>query len=295
MVSKTYGKLKNFVCGAILAGAISNNSCINQNSLEEKVDEKTKAELIFDDFPSAEQIEGTRKIDKYDVPGAEHLLIHLKQKHSPEENGILKLKNLGETYLKDTMKNVNDIQKDILKSILILKEDYGFENFRGEGITEKNVIEDVKKHLGQTYAMLKRNGLNSDNFYEEYGCVPGGYELLVYSKKIDLNFSEKQESLEKSLDYLGNSFLDETDWQNIENFQQERENSLLEIISESDKPYSIVVYGAAHNFNDNIQRWNESFPSDKFSLIEMTPNNYQFETSEEQIEDYLTNYSENHN
>jgi hypothetical protein len=55
---------------------------------------------------------------------------------------------------------------------------------------------------------------------------------------------------------------------------EDRENIALEIISKSKNPLDILIYGGAHQFGDNINEWNEKNPGKKYSLIEVTPENY---------------------
>lgn len=71
-----------------------------------------------------------------------------------------------------------------------------------------------------------------------------------------------------------------------------RENYLLERIVKRGEPYGVVIYGARHawggaescgpaysldgrlSLEDNIATWNKNHPNQKFSLIEITPQNY---------------------
>lgn len=51
----------------------------------------------------------------------------------------------------------------------------------------------------------------------------------------------------------------------------DREDVLLDIISSEEEDFSVVVYGAAHNFYDNIKRWNQEDSDHKFSHIIVIP------------------------
>ena len=54
---------------------------------------------------------------------------------------------------------------------------------------------------------------------------------------------------------------------------EEREDNLLGEISLTEEPISVVVFGEAHNWADNIKRWNENH-NKKYNLITVTPETY---------------------
>ena len=53
-----------------------------------------------------------------------------------------------------------------------------------------------------------------------------------------------------------------------------REDFLLKKISKDHlqgNGYTVFVYGAAHDFRDNVTEWNERHPNSKYSLVVLTP------------------------
>lgn len=54
-------------------------------------------------------------------------------------------------------------------------------------------------------------------------------------------------------------------------FNELREDSLLKIVSNRESPLSVAIYGADHNFENNIQKWNKLYPDKKFSYIIAKP------------------------
>jgi len=52
---------------------------------------------------------------------------------------------------------------------------------------------------------------------------------------------------------------------------EKREDDLLDIIHNNGDAFSIVSYGAFHNWKDNIEKWNAENPEDKFSRIIVVP------------------------
>lgn len=51
---------------------------------------------------------------------------------------------------------------------------------------------------------------------------------------------------------------------------EDREDALLKIISADRDRIACTVYGAAHDWKDNVERWNDAHPSDAFSLVTLT-------------------------
>jgi hypothetical protein len=53
-----------------------------------------------------------------------------------------------------------------------------------------------------------------------------------------------------------------------------REDYVLKLVSDAREDCSVVVFGADHDFRDNVDQWNNEHPRDKFSLIVVTPDKY---------------------
>jgi len=54
----------------------------------------------------------------------------------------------------------------------------------------------------------------------------------------------------------------------------DREDSVLALVSSREDPLAIVVYGGRHDFRDNVAFWNSIFPDKKFSLVVIHPKAY---------------------
>jgi len=52
---------------------------------------------------------------------------------------------------------------------------------------------------------------------------------------------------------------------------EKRENDLLDIIYNNGDTFAIVVYGARHNWKNNIYEWNIKNPANKFSHVIIVP------------------------
>ena len=93
-------------------------------------------------------------------------------------------------------------------------------------------------------------------------------ERLVEEGKIRLLAAETQDANYKAVSAINDS--NEFDKMVLDN----RENILLKIISDSNNALNIAVYGGAHNFLDNVDRWNNQNIDKKYSLIEVIPKSY---------------------
>lgn len=50
-----------------------------------------------------------------------------------------------------------------------------------------------------------------------------------------------------------------------------REDFLLQLVAQRDENSALTVFGGAHDWKDNIDEWNKTYPDKKFSLIVITP------------------------
>lgn len=63
----------------------------------------------------------------------------------------------------------------------------------------------------------------------------------------------------------------QTGCMNYEHLFRSRENYLVEKIANSDNSHAFFVYGAAHNFIDDVALWNLKNPNNQISITELTP------------------------
>lgn len=53
---------------------------------------------------------------------------------------------------------------------------------------------------------------------------------------------------------------------------EDREDALLQIIALEREKIACTVFGASHDFENNVQQWNHAHPQEKFSLLILTTN-----------------------
>ena len=207
------------------------------------------------DFP--DRLPGAGKIVKYPFNDAKHCLVHIKQIHLNEhENNIDKIKDPS---VARNQRNIYTILKSLI-SIKRLNEVYS------EGLTVdyKKGIENCKKGPG-----IENFLIDSDAQLALYAS--GKLELLVAENPEDFNgaayiLSEGLKAVKKG-DKQKAIVLNEE----LNRYQEKRENYVLELMDKQKNPLNVCVYGAAHDWKNNISEWNSKHPNDKFSLIEVYP------------------------
>ena len=195
----------------------------------------TLANRLLERFP--ETIQGARDIHKYEIENANKTLVHVKQAHIAKE------------ITPEQRDYIARVQKDIYQILKYLNETQGINEVYSEGLIKKKGI-----------------NLNLDlSFYDaKTGEITDAPALLELEGKI------KQILVEDTKIYLEALMPNAT----MKNIFSDRENAALDIISKSQKPLNVLVYGGLHWFGDNIHEWNQRNPNKKYSLIEITPKNY---------------------
>lgn len=127
----------------------------------------------------------------------------------------------------------------------------------------KKEIESVKEKLPQareTDSKYKKGLRNRRSMF-------GASWVLAVEGKYVLRAAETTESnLKADLEFrrgiIGNALMDG------------REDALVNIIAKNQNSQAPVIYGGLHYFLDNIKRWNKKHDDKKFSLISITPEDY---------------------
>lgn len=283
-----------------LAGTFGGNYFLNSSNKENSQVQKefiTPANQSLRNFP--EKINGAGSIKKYETPGAKYTLIHLKQAHFVIDEQITLERILSEDItilprIRDAYKNINNCQKDIYSILKELNENQQISDIRSEGITPEHSFKD-KVFLREVY-FSRLDDLNKKRYFKEN--IESSFKIMNYlegyikSNKPAPNttmeetlkdYNKAKQEFEKFKYIPGSNFLlaienklnilpAETS-ETYDSGDNIRENTLLKIISESNNALELTVYGADHNFKDNIEEWNKKNPDKKYSLIEITPKN----------------------
>jgi len=211
------------------------------------------------------------EVRKYKTPGAKYSMAHIKQSHyrpptfmknnpklTKEQNN--QLRELYKNEYDRIFRKINSIQKGIYAVLRFLNQK-GYKEIRAEGatipLTEKQCLNEYNSTMSEILTLFGKT--KEEN--KPYFFVPGADVIQGALGQIKLFPADKKELLQKA----------EKNPKDKLYTYEARENALLEIIDESGKAFSIVVYGANHDFKDNIEKWNKKYPSKKFSLIEVTP------------------------
>ena len=288
-------------------------------------DKCTKANQLLVDFPN--EIPGAKSIRKYPTPGAKHCLVHVRQRHLlpgmlKEDINRIKVvqddiysiishlienKELKQVYTEGIGK-WSELQLDILsdkgKEALFEKLGLAYETFEtfiehGEKYTSKENSEEIKKYLEKSHRRVIEDLKQRIEIQATARLAAEGKIKQIHAEK----FSSYRVKADRELFLKSGSKPDEAIWGLLRvqanwlyGVYETREDSLLKIISETQDPISVAVYGGAHAWGgresfsnyfydlrqgtkDNIAKWNKEHPDKKFSLIEIVPKNYSSELS----------------
>ena len=275
------------------------------NPHKEKVSVKrqdiTSANKKLRDFP--DKINGAKSVVKYETPGAKHTLVHLGQTHYIDMGKELSLENIINTdirywnKIKDIYTNINNCQKDIYDILTELKEKQNISNVRSEGVMLRDLDNlDNKEALKEAYfsklAELDETGYFLESIKYSFSVmnrlkpyVEANKPAPFYTMEKTLKKYNKAKQDFERFRYIGgadillamenklNLLPAETKKAYDNGDMNAREDALLQIVSKENNPLELTVYGAKHNFKDNIEKWNKENPNNKYSLIEITPKN----------------------
>ncbi|RMD45764.1 hypothetical protein D6829_01400 [Candidatus Pacearchaeota archaeon] len=227
-------------------------------------------------FENLGQIEGVGYVREFYVPDSKHLLVVVRQLHKfPRvvENYISQLdteeKDKKIRYLRKRYLDVNAAQRDILKILNEFFKRGWIDEVYSEGLGSER----SKEYFKKLYSYTMENLFLGESLSEEDRCsytfVPGATTMLgMQGKKIspagslELILESEVEILES---LAKNGRIPKISTNN------RREDYVLRKICEDKKDIAVVVYGADHDFLDNVINWNLKNPDEKFSLISITP------------------------
>ena len=199
--------------------------------------------MLFD-LRFCSRIPGAASVDHTGGPTARHCLVHIRQIHPTDD--------MSPT---DTRK-VRDIQMDIYDIVKFFVAELGLHEVYEEGITDAPQYDP---------GSISRRDL-------------GACRQLLVEGKIRLKAAEIRESAQRARaaaelpnweeDYLA-ALRDFFHWT-----MEEREDALLELIHRAGDRIALTVYGAGHDWRDNVKSWNQRHPEEPFALIEITPASY---------------------
>lgn len=149
------------------------------------------------------------------------------------------------------------------------------------GRAQKKIYEDDMGKLDAKFNALLRVSLH---LQEDLIRADASVTQLLASGEfartygMDLVPAEKKDVIETSLAFVksrreaGNFKTDDKEYD--QTVLQPREDALLDIVSKKNDPFAVTVYGGGHDWSDNVKKWNDKNPNDKFSLVVITPKSY---------------------
>lgn len=260
-----------------------NETAVNDNLETNYNPEITPANKILRSL-EMNKLPGTGKLDVHETPGAKYCLLHIKQKHarfgkdtaasilkefggSGEEDFFLKL-------IRDKWNSTNKIQKDIYSILEGLRVNYGVKEIRAESFSKEYSKEQLKEFyknrleavLRECYATPEEWIANS----EKYIFAPGAELLMGMQGKLRVLQGENEELNRKAVAETKKPFSQRDE----SLIYTPREDFLVKISANGKNPFIVGVYGAQHEYLDNIERWNRNNPDKKFSLAVAIPRAY---------------------
>lgn len=112
------------------------------------------------------------------------------------------------------------------------------------------------------YEDAEEQGIDVDPIAER-----GGVQMVSTKKSFTIKGAERTAAYDRS----GKVMNDPPSAERDRALFEERENALLEIIAEEGDDIATTVYGAAHDWENNVREWNKAHPDKAFSLITLTP------------------------
>lgn len=176
---------------------------------------------------------------------------------------------------------VCQVQHDIYSVLIQIHDNYSINSIRNEGVTTMLSPEDCMNHLISRNSALVDNGCITQAESEDpktyllYGGAALGLgtvgSLQVKpAEDVSLNKEAVQRARELALREI-----DSPDFRiKMDAIHKPREDYILTLIDTDREPYSVIVFGAEHDFRDNVNAWNKEHPADTFSLIVVTPASY---------------------
>lgn len=253
----------------------------------------TSAEREIKDFPA--RIKGARAVDKYPVKDAQHVLVHIRQKHMLPFEAQEGDEESGKAIAITCQRDIYTILDSRIKSGK-LSEVYS------EGLTKE--YEKTRNTISpeQKARMLALNEQQRKSFYDMMFLSGGAAQVIALERQIPIRAAESLELNKAGLKEVGEARersleavkkLDDTlneenlriaeealdaSKRTLDKYAEPREDYALSSVAESlqreNKTFGYLVYGGGHDFRDNVERWNKGHPKDRFSLIVITPNSY---------------------
>ncbi len=240
----------------------------NPNYVSSGLEKSVRLKERFESFPK--EIPGAKRVDKYETPGAKYCLVHVRNIHPLVSGSFLTQDQRAIASLYDKLFSRKQVQEEIYQILSYLVDNYALREVYQEGITpdkETSINEFFIKGSSWGHYLL------SDPT-EDMGSVG----RMTAEKRIWIKPAEKKRLT--ALELLGTFGLPslqsgrlrlKIDGSRFKKVLDEREGALLSMVSDGQNILPVTVYGAAHDWKNNIEEWNKKHSDKKASLIVVTP------------------------
>lgn len=230
-----------------------------------KLEEITEANKILREFP--ENYPHTSEISKEEYEGAEKLFIHVPQSHYLSMDTNLGGR-MGKLFAIAPYKIINNSQKAITNLVEKLKKTHDLEYIFSEGVYEEPEFEEARKEYERIFEKMQKDLKSYDMDAEQFKYVPGADNLLRMSEKIKVLPIEKERLESKVREVYDKKGMESEEFEEI---QERREDYAVETVAEYERPLNVVIYGEGHDFENNIEKWNNENPDNIISYMEVHP------------------------
>jgi hypothetical protein len=239
------------------------------------------ANAFVDSFPDAKEIPGIARVQRYRVEQANRVLVVLRQHHEIE-NPLPEDATEAESCQIDLLKAMDYLRK---KPELKFKAPHNESTHYGDEERYINTYRDLtRQRLG--WAIEDRKKLtNYEPTDEEFAKLlydqkalryrigdmstlarVGAAEILALRGHLQIRAGECGE-LRRKIEEEGNALVRDR------MLFDGREDKVVEFAAETGDDVSYVVYGAAHDFQNNLKYWNMQEENKvKFASVVLTPN-----------------------
>jgi hypothetical protein len=248
---------KNLIGSLALASSLIFSGCNKQ-------EENLERYLVEGGKKIEYSIPEVEKVENYFVPNSKDTLVLIRQYH-PVLGGIGKLEQRLET---------NKVQKNIYK---ILEDSYNkgaIQNLYVEGITEKNISK-VNEQLHKEKLYSKNSSLDKLNLSNSQQIKQlASASVFSINYNFPLEITESERIVNKAVKILKKKINKNKNLNSDKWIFTKREDFIIKNIAENNpegKGNPFLLFGARHDFRDNLSKWNNKHSSKKYSLIVITP------------------------
>ncbi len=277
--------------------------------LERRVEETKANRFLYtfpDSFPNA-------RVDKYETPGAQHLIVHVRQHHVPSDY-ILKIEETekwvnenreegprrkekidwlpgARRSLKEETRRAEEVQIQIYSTLESIRG-LSIAQLYQEGMEEAYLAkpDEIIADIVSIAKRLEKQGCETQRIRaNDYIALGAGLQLWKEGK-LELLAAEPSGTTETAIRVFRKSSLNAFT-QYIEEEAETREDYFLKQATSSKEAVSVILLGGSHSLGgpescvgydsegrfskkDNIAEWNRQHPEEKISLCEITVNAY---------------------